>query len=655
MGTLLLAIDVDSKKTLWKKELSPAINSRALCMDAGRLYYHAPPDRVVALDAKSGNEIWTNNDGDLNKNVLAARSAGFIRFFPFESSLSVTDNILYLCGRTAKNVVAMAADTGALLWHHAVKGQRPHLLVRGREAFFLDNGVCTVLDVAGGKPLRTFPFLVAGCSRVTANQELAFAWYTPGTSFLNLKTGEKGVFKPIRPGCTEGVVTANGMLHWGPWHCGCIVETYGSIGLAPARSTGFDSPKSRLEKPARAASASAGKKADAKDWSAYRADNAGSAYLPVRLSFAPSLKWDYKCSGTPTAPVAAGGRVLVGDSSGVIHSLDEKSGALKHKSYTGGRIYFPPAIREGRYYCGSSDGWIYCHDLGSGSMVWRFRAAPKERRIMSFGKISSTWPVRGNVLIHDGILYAAAGAHDYDGTYLYALDADKGDLKWRTDASSGKRRVHLMGHLLAHKDVIYVASGYETHLAGYEMSTGKPVESKMPAMKTLGAILSSSPSRWHSLEGGRDLYVLDDAVYAWGRSLEIPQELLDSYFGGIAGSDRHVIARESRAGARSPQQITCRLREKAHGKGNKLLWQATIKDGRQIEGLALTANAALAVYSGPGSSGGGILMIDVSNGKIVWEKKFEAAVVPWGIAVSRNGSIILSLADNRVLCFDAGS
>ena len=212
-----------------------------------------------------------------------------------------------------------------------------------------------------------------------------------------------------------------------------------------------------------------------------------------------------------------------------------------------------------------------------------------------------------------------------------------------------------MGHLLAHKDVIYVASGYETHLAGYEMSTGKPVESEMPAMTTLGAILSSSPSRWHSLKGGRDLYVLDDAVYAWGRSLEIPQELLDSYFGGIAGSDKYVIARESRAGARSPQHITCRLRGKAHGEGNEPVWQATIKDDRQIEGLVLTANAALAVYSGPGSGGGGILMIDVSNGKIVWEEKFEAAVVPWGIAVSRNGSIILSLADNRVLCFDAGS
>jgi outer membrane protein assembly factor BamB len=39
---------------------------------------------------------------------------------------------------------------------------------------------------------------------------------------------------------------------------------------------------------------------------------------------------------------------------------------------------------------GSGDGWIYCLDVVSGRQLWRFRAAPAERKIPVYGKLLST-------------------------------------------------------------------------------------------------------------------------------------------------------------------------------------------------------------------------------------------------------------------------
>ncbi len=527
---------------------------------------------------------------------------------------------------------------------------------RGK-AFFFDNKACTVLDATSGETSDTYMVSPGGCARVTANQELAFLWQSPGTQFFNLETGKKGIFGPMRPGCTDGVVTANGMLHWSPWHCACKVDMFGAIGLAPAQKIVPGAFESRLEKSGTLKSAPGERKAGERDWYMYKANNQGTAHLPVSLSFKPVRKWEYKCLGIPTAPVSSDGNILAGDSSGVVYCLDEESGRPKHKSYAGGKLYFPPTVWRDRYFFGSSDGWIYSHGLYSGNRIWRFRASPIERKIVLFGKISSTWPVRSNTLIQDGVVYASSGIHGYDGTYLYALNADTGDVKWCSNASSGKDKLNLMGQLLAYKDIIYVATGYQTQIAGFDMSTGERVRSGMPSMKRYSRILSASPGRWHNLKGGRDLYVLNDTVYAWGRALDIPQDLLDSYFGGIASSGKYVIARESRVRKErdwaTPQQITCRIRGRAFAEGDSPVWKAGIADNRQIEGLVLTANAVVVIYNYPKKGHGGVMMVDASNGNIVWEEKLGATVVPWGIAVTRNKSIILSLSDNRIICFAA--
>jgi hypothetical protein len=63
--------------------------------------------------------------------------------------------------------------------------------------------------------------------------------------------------------------------------------------------------------------------------------------------------------------------------------------------------------------------------------VWRFLAAPVDRRIGAFDQLESAWPVHGNVLIHEDVAYLTAGRSTYldGGIRLYGLDPATGRIR----------------------------------------------------------------------------------------------------------------------------------------------------------------------------------------------------------------------------------
>jgi outer membrane protein assembly factor BamB len=77
---------------------------------------------------------------------------------------------------------------------------------------------------------------------------------------------------------------------------------------------------------------------------------------------------------------------------------------------------------------GSADGTVSCLRLSDGEVIWRFRAAPHDRRIVANEQLESVWPVSGSVLVRDGAVYFAAGRTSYldGGIFLYKLDAHSG-------------------------------------------------------------------------------------------------------------------------------------------------------------------------------------------------------------------------------------
>jgi len=73
---------------------------------------------------------------------------------------------------------------------------------------------------------------------------------------------------------------------------------------------------------------------------------------------------------------------------------------------------------------GVKGGLVVHVGCGDGKLVWRYRAAPVDRRIVAYGQVESVWPVHGSVLVLDGTVYAVAGRTTHmDGLYFYAPDA----------------------------------------------------------------------------------------------------------------------------------------------------------------------------------------------------------------------------------------
>ena len=71
---------------------------------------------------------------------------------------------------------------------------------------------------------------------------------------------------------------------------------------------------------------------------------------------------------------------------------------------------------------------MYCLRASDGELVWQFRAAPADRRLMATGQVESVWPVHGSVLIHDGCVYCVAGRSMWldGGLRFLRLDARSG-------------------------------------------------------------------------------------------------------------------------------------------------------------------------------------------------------------------------------------
>jgi outer membrane protein assembly factor BamB len=254
------------------------------------------------------------------------------------------------------------------------------------------------------------------------------------------------------------------------------------------------------------------------DWPTFRANNTCSATTTAAVAANARLLWRFKpkvspppTAPPPTAPVAVGGLVFTAGSDGVVQALDAATGRLKWKAYTGGAVRIPPAIWNGRALLGSGDGWVYAFEAQTGRPLWRFRAAPAERKIPVYDSLLSTWPAASGVIVEDGIAYAAAGIANYDGTYVYALDAATGKIKWQNNTSGhldkqARTGVSVQGHTLLYDGKLYLAGGTSVSPAIYDIKDGKCLNDP----SQLAECVARSPRGW-------ELSLLGDQVAACGK------------------------------------------------------------------------------------------------------------------------------------------
>ena len=361
-----------------------------------------------------------------------------------------------------------------------------------------------------------------------------------------------------------------------------------------------------------------------------------------------------KTAYTPSAPTAADTLAFVSGSDGVIRALDVKSGKEAWTAFTGGEVRLPPTLAKGRALASSADGWVYALDAKTGKRAWRFRAAPIERRIPVYGTLQSTWPAASGVLVDKGVAYVAAGLANYDGTHVYALDAESGQIKWQNNNSGhldaeSHTGVGVQGHLLIHDGKLFLAGGNAVSPAEYDLATGECLNSQSIA-RVRGANLqmgSTRPRGWELYLVADDIRVAGKPYYAHPKYPVFDSTVFNKTLFATDGGYDLAWANNTKllcfAGLQADRADLQRsLWGKTQSKLAKPTWEF---DCPKSVAVAVCPNAV--VIATPTE----IIALSLQDARVLWKQALPAAPVPWGLAVNREGKVIVTLEGGRVLCF----
>ncbi len=460
------------------------------------------PDHVVALDAKTGREAWRAARPSVRRRyawgpptlvvqdgvVLSADRAASLPVDTRSSNPKLEgpskkaatgdgtassgtsrgggDEDERLEWRVSSNhllvegeIVAFAADSGRRLWsapcHEGFNAPVDVLVVdkkvySGVLAWGRQPGITKVYDLHTGDVVAerspdqktyTVGFGHARCYRHKATTKYVLLGRA-GVEFVDLGADRVIADHWVRGACQYGILPANGLVYAPQHSCACYITAKldGFIALSGRRSIAAADEPEQLEKgPAYGAVAARAVEPGGTAWATYRGDAARSGTTSTSVTAALGRGWERSLAGPLTAVVVADGSLFVAQREAhTLHALNAASGSSLWSFTAGGRIDSPPTIHAGRVYFGSADGWMVCLRATDGALVWRYRVAPEERQIVSWGQLESAWPVHGSVLVCDGpggepTAYAAAGRTSYvdGGVQLCAVNAATGEPLFR--------------------------------------------------------------------------------------------------------------------------------------------------------------------------------------------------------------------------------
>ncbi len=672
-GQNVLAIDPATKKVLWSYRENEPVDGRAICMKNGRIYIFRFGAYLACLDARNGEVLWRKTPD--NAPELFQSLGTYLDRQDWRTNwrttcyLKCSDKALYFAGPSIGKLLAVSTEDGHILWENPYSNFQ---LVLRDDALYgisgqIDKHPCVKFNPLTGEVLAEINHSRRACTRPTGSADAIFFRASGGSVRLDLASDSPQWISPMRPVCQDGVIIANGLLYWWPSVCDCQLTLYGVTCLGPAGDFEF-SPTATQERRFERGTGNLKKVANlpesSADWPTFRADNVGSAVTNASIPDKAKLLWRFepqaKCSAAilPTAPVAAGGLVFVSGPDGVVRAFDAADGKLRWKAYTGGAVRIPPTVWKDRAFVGSGDGYIYTFEAQTGRLLWRFRVAPAQRMIPVYGLLSSTWPVASGVLVEDGIAYAAAGMANFDGTYFYALDAETGQIKWQNNTSGhldkqARTGVSVQGHLLLHNGKLYMPGGNSISPAVYNLTDGACLNDPAP----LARCESQSPRGWELSLLGDQVVACGKPYYAHPKYEVYDNTAFNKVFLASTGG-RDVVWVSNQGG----KQVVCfdqidkeSLKNKMAQPGNRFnldwkrlgiqdkpLWKYDCKDSTAF---AACSNAVLIAGKSE------IVALNLKDGTPLWSEALPSAVVPWGLAVDRDGRAIVTLEDGRILCF----
>lgn len=462
--TCVVAVDPETAKLKWKSEPFAGLSYRPgktqlpLVAGDGKVFA-LDANTVVCLDVDSGEVRWRlarpeqtelKNRGFNFHNVCSiAYYNGVLAF------TQPTEPGEPYIRPTRSDIFAVDAATGKTLWS-AKCGGWP--FVTSGDLFGIDGLIWTVGDsdhslvgfeLRTGKLKNTIDATDAfyqghhhRCYRNKATSQYIFTGRR-GIESTELATGEVKLHPWTRGGCRYGILPCNGLIYAPPDSCVCYISAklagfYAMASHPPNQPV--PTADGRLEKgPDYGLSPTADSSTPAEQWPTYRFDPRRSCATPAPGPPELTIRWTTDIGCEPTAPVVADGKLFCGVMDRhAVHAMDTDTGERSWSYVTGGPIDSPPTLYKGLALCGSRDGWAYALNASNGQLVYRFRGAPAERRIVAFDRLESAWPIHGSILVSDGVACLTAGRQSFvdGGIFVYALDPFSGRTLQKTQVFS---------------------------------------------------------------------------------------------------------------------------------------------------------------------------------------------------------------------------
>jgi len=449
----LMAVRAGSGEVLWR-EPRRVVPGTLTVLD--ECVYFFENDKVACLDSATGKTRW-------HSEAVPRPSRYPSQYVPL---LVATPKVILIAGgeggigggwstKGARDTLtALDASSGKPMWtaHHPDSGYRS-----AEDVFVIDNMVWFGDTRDGAKPGRTYGLdLMTGeekvkfppdrdiyffhhrCHRAKATERWLLT-SRAGIEFIDFRNEHWEMNHWVRGACLYGIVPCNGLVYAPQHPCACYLEAKmdGFNALAPAKKTArlpATLPERFEMGPAfgTKAGAIAG---DEADWPTYRHDNERSGSTEVALSGKFGEAYSIDLGGKLTAPVAGGGLLFTAQADAHrVLAFEAGNGEQRWSFTAGGRVDSPPTIHGNLILFGCRDGHIYCLRAEDGALVWRFRAAPLDERMVACEQLESVWPVHGSVLVREGVVFAAAGRSMFldEGVRLVRLDPETGKLLGET-------------------------------------------------------------------------------------------------------------------------------------------------------------------------------------------------------------------------------
>lgn len=659
-GRTVVAFDLKTERPLWHHRENEYLDARGMVMNDRSIFCYAPGKFLLALDRRDGHVLWKRSDPDLLAAIGPNGKAQiWMTGYATSNYLKCSADHLFFAGPQRERLAVVRTEDGSVAWTHDTTGNLQ--LVLRDDAIYAagpEKDIGVKLDYATGKVLAEFPGRRA-CTRATGCADSIFFRATGGTVRVMTETNNARHIAPMRPPCQDGVLIANGHAYWGPWMCGCQLSLYGNVCLSPQYEV-ETAPESVF---AGALMKSGGGDVvplgvGPGDWTQWRGGPKRADVASVPIPERVKADWTAKiCLETllPTAPVTGGGLVFVADGGGRVQALDARNGKLVWDDFTGGPIYYPPAVSQDRVFAGSADGRVYAWEAKTGRRLWSFRAGPKEQRIPVFGQMISSWPVAAGVVVQDGVVYAASGITHYDGTYVVAVDAKTGALR-ASNTTSGMLNpevgngVSLQGELKIVNGKLQFAGGGVYEMASYDLRTlacrNEPVGGVRSQYRTAFYPYYPEYNRYVSLEHHfDDGRILNHDVNYEGLYFT-PLSLLSAPPPGAPkpvkdGAGEFIRMQQNRRSAAQP--------------GSKSIW--TDRSGRRFHSFIVSGKRLLAAgHSGERETEPVLSCLDVETGTDLWCERLPAPVVKGGTAIDSKSRLfaVLTSGDLRAYFPAAG-